>query len=603
MRHLFMTFLFAISFGIVSFAQNPLDKLRSIGLKKLPDVNKILLGQEPITTNLDDAVYEAPELDDFIPANILPANELPRDNDGSFYLFPGVWEFHLKSYCLQAGTYAPSKTSGSGYIYAPLKGPKADIISSILSNSYKHPEIEQEDIQALLWAIIARTNFKDMPLEYMLVAKKLLSNQQLLQLNKDVLKNFGQAQFSKLCNSLPAPVQRVLEAENKMRELLYDPGTKYEDLEKIAFLTGIEPEIEGRNVTEGKWSLTPEGFYIRYFPEGYSNMVLQVYIKEDTYSAVNSFEIKNVTAKGGGPLAEFGIPLRNSLRRFNPGRYPAVPAGQGQRLGSSNHKNPDSRNDALDRAKKVLSGADNAQSALGMLTDPLGTIVDKFNPFSPGSMFGHILDFNVYNARKISNALNGDPPDPDYANFAMTEHFDYKGLHEIVFENAALNKLAGDFANSYLEAYSLMCALAKSNDKLGGAQLAEDNLWMEKQAQAIIFYKKAVGNALLIACENWEVFFDAFNQKVKTPFLLTRDNFIAYQERLRTTGFNKNELAAFKFLKLSDNKINDLKNLRLNYIYNNSSGNYLEKPNLIMNAWKEYGNIYSTFPEIPAPWQ
>ena len=131
-----MTFLFALSICVISFAQIPLGKLKNIGIKNLPDVNKILLGEEPITTNLDDAVYEASELDDFIPANILPGNELPRDNNGSFYLFPGVWEFHLKSYCLRAGTYAPSSNSSSGYIYAPLKGPKADIIFSCKDKFY-----------------------------------------------------------------------------------------------------------------------------------------------------------------------------------------------------------------------------------------------------------------------------------------------------------------------------------------------------------------------------------------------------------------------------------------------------------------------------------
>ena len=290
---------------------------------------------------------------------------------------------------------------------------------------------------------------------------------------------------------------------------------------------------------------------------------------------------------------------------MNPGKFPGVPGGRSQRLGPSNDKNPDDRNDALDKAKKVLSRADNAQNALGLLTDPLGTAVDKANPFSPGAMFGHILDFNTETARKISDALNGDPPDPDYANFAMAEHFDYKSLHDIAFENAALNQQAGDFANSYLEAYAFMLALSKSNDKLGGAQLNNDKLWMEKQAQAIIFYKKAVGDALLIACEKWQVFFDAFNKKVKTSLILSQDKVIAYKEKLRTTGFDKKEIAAFKFLKLSISKINDLKNQRLGYNFNNYSSNYLDKPNRIMNAWKEYGNIYSKFPKIPAKidWQ
>ncbi|MEO8710556.1 MAG: hypothetical protein ABI405_00465 [Parafilimonas sp.] len=592
MRHLTMVFLFAISFCVISFAQIPLDKLKNVGIKNLPDVNKILLGEEPITTNLNDAVYEAPELDDFIPANILPASELPRDNNGSFYLFPGVWEFHLKSYCLRAGTYPPSDNGSSGYIYAPLKGPKADIISSILSNGFKHPEIKQQDIQVLIWAIIDRANFKDMQPEYMIIAKKLLNDQQLLQLNKDVLKNYGQAQFSKLCESLPAPVQQVLEAENEMRGLLSKPGTKYEDLEKVALLTGIEPEDEGRKVTKGRWSLTPEGFYIRYFPYGYAKMVLQVYVKDDMYNAFNYIEIKNITAKGGGPLTELEIPLRFVPPPINPGKFPGVPGGRKQRLAPSNDKNPDNRNDALDKANKVLSGSKKVIGASRILkTNPIGN-----------NLFGRILDFITETGRKISNALNGDPPDPDYANFAMAEHFDYKDLHENAFEDVGLNQLATDFADSYLEAYGLMLALSKSNDKLGGAKLADDKLWMEKQAQSIIFYKKAVGDALLIACEKWKVFFDTYNKGVKTPFTFTPDDVSAYHDKLRTTGFDESELAAFKFLKMSEGDINNLKNQRLTYDYSNYSTNYLDNPNLIMNAWKEYGNVYSKFPVIPAPW-
>lgn len=47
-----------------------------------------------------------------------------------------------------AGTFAPS--SGDGYMYAPTLGPKEEIVTTILKNAEKHPEVHQHDIQMLL---------------------------------------------------------------------------------------------------------------------------------------------------------------------------------------------------------------------------------------------------------------------------------------------------------------------------------------------------------------------------------------------------------------------------------------------------------------------
>ena len=65
--------------------------------------------------------------------------------------------FCLKSFCLKAGTYAPSK--GDGYLYAPLKGPKKEMIDKVVKNWYKNQDIEQNDVQALIWAILAKTSY------------------------------------------------------------------------------------------------------------------------------------------------------------------------------------------------------------------------------------------------------------------------------------------------------------------------------------------------------------------------------------------------------------------------------------------------------------
>ncbi|HNA92278.1 MAG TPA: hypothetical protein PKZ71_08505, partial [Chitinophagaceae bacterium] len=73
------TVLFVSS--IFSFAQNPFGKLKDLNIKKIPDAGNVLKGKEPITTSLEDAKTEAPELDDFEPKVILPGDQLPRAID------------------------------------------------------------------------------------------------------------------------------------------------------------------------------------------------------------------------------------------------------------------------------------------------------------------------------------------------------------------------------------------------------------------------------------------------------------------------------------------------------------------------------------------
>ena len=80
---------------------------------------------------------------------------------GNFLEVPGHFEFSAQSYCHLAGTYPPRKADG--FLYAPLKGPRAAVISRILRESVRHPEIDQHTIQLLLWGILAKAKVVDMP--------------------------------------------------------------------------------------------------------------------------------------------------------------------------------------------------------------------------------------------------------------------------------------------------------------------------------------------------------------------------------------------------------------------------------------------------------
>jgi hypothetical protein len=265
-------------------AQFPkLPKVPDLIPDKIPGLDKILQSEPPITTNIDDAVTEVPFLDDFDPEGAIPMSTLPRTKGGGFILKEaGNYIFESQSYCMKAGTYVPGEErGGDGYLYAPLKGPKADIVRNILRGSYDHPEIPQEDIQILLWAIISRTKISDMSREMKLVAAELLTPKELFELNGGALGLIPEDIMDKAFASVPDPVRRVLEAEAKLRQKLTEGTPTYEELESIAVLHGTPPAEEGdREVPLGRWSYHPDGYFIRYFAHGYHRTVIELYAPE-----------------------------------------------------------------------------------------------------------------------------------------------------------------------------------------------------------------------------------------------------------------------------------------------------------------------------------
>lgn len=254
------------------------------GVSKITGVDEILQKEPPITTSLADAVTEVPFLDDFNPGLFAPMTSLPRTPEGGFILQqPGLYTFDARSYCLKAGTYAPSKDrGGDGYLYAPLKGPSAAIVRNILRKSFSHPEIPQTDIQMLLWAIIARTKISDMSRQMQLTAAKLLTPQELLDLNGGAIGLIPKKLLDQAIAKLPSQVRQALETEASIREMLTTAQATYEDVERVAVLQGDPPSAEGdREVPWGRWSYHPDGFFIRYFPSGYSQTEIQISVPEN----------------------------------------------------------------------------------------------------------------------------------------------------------------------------------------------------------------------------------------------------------------------------------------------------------------------------------
>lgn len=263
------------------WAQLPkLPKVPTDISERIPNLQDIMKGEDPVSTNLSDAVTEIPFLDDFDLDGGTPLGALERNDEGDWIIEePGNYIYNVQSYCLKAGTYAPG--GGRGYLYAPLKGTKSSIVSNILRNSVKHPDIPQRDVQVLLWAIIARTKLSDMSREKQLTAAKLLTPKEIFDLNGGALGLVPENQFDNVFANTPEPVRRVLEAEAKLRNMLTTGETSYEELENVAVLHGAPPpEKDDREVPLGRWSYHPNGFFVRYFPRGYTILHVEIYAPE-----------------------------------------------------------------------------------------------------------------------------------------------------------------------------------------------------------------------------------------------------------------------------------------------------------------------------------
>ena len=246
----------------------------------LPSIGDFTKEKPTITTSLKDAVTEVTFLDDFNPTDFAPMTRLARGPNNGFILDrPGLFELDAQSYCLHAGAYAPGK--GEGYVYAPISGPRAGVIRRIAQQSVVHPEIDQHDVQTLIWAVLARTKISDMSAEMRKAASTLLTEKDITELNGGALGEIPDELMDKLMGKVSDAMRPIFQAESKIRGMLTTSTSSFDELEKVAVLVGDpEPGEGSREIPEGRWSYSPDGYFVRYSPSGYSRTLIQLYMPE-----------------------------------------------------------------------------------------------------------------------------------------------------------------------------------------------------------------------------------------------------------------------------------------------------------------------------------
>ncbi|PSJ43384.1 hypothetical protein C7I55_03215 [Sphingomonas deserti] len=279
-------------------------------------VGKILKGKGPITTALPDAKWGDPSKDGFVPREAKRGlAELQRTPNGGFVLQPGYWAMAAQSYCLHAGTHGPG--GGEGYLYAPPEGSARDAVMTIVRNSVNHPDIDQHDIQALLWAILSRAKFEDLGNNLKTVAARLLTPRQLASLNRSALDILSGPALQNAIGGVPEPLRTIMEAEADLRRMLTTPGTTFAELERAAVLAGMAPIGPGSlDIPEGRWSHHPDGYWIRYLPRGYSETMIEIWVPQGSPGVGKEFDPATHIAVPGNTsrqrLLQSGRPRRES---------------------------------------------------------------------------------------------------------------------------------------------------------------------------------------------------------------------------------------------------------------------------------------------------
>jgi hypothetical protein len=275
------------------------DKIK----KKTPN---LLGGKAPITTSLSDAKWGDASKDGFTPREAARSlMTLQRTPNGGFVIQPGYYTMQTQSYCLKAGTHGPG--DGDGYLYAPPKGPAEDAVMTVVRNSVQHPEIEQQDIQALLWAIIARAKFEDLQAPIKATASRLLTPRQLASLNRSALDVLSGNALTDALGGVPEPLRQIAQAEAQLRQMMTTPGASFAEMERVAVLSGAAPLGPGsQNVPSGRWSLHPDGYFVRYLPSGYSSTRVEIWVPQGSPAVGKEYD----------PAAHIAVPGNTARQRL-----------------------------------------------------------------------------------------------------------------------------------------------------------------------------------------------------------------------------------------------------------------------------------------------
>jgi hypothetical protein len=259
--------------------------------KKLPEGNK----------DFDKAIPAEPDLiTDTTPQSLM---DLPQTQYGGFILKPGFYEAEFKTYCLQPGT--PDPREGDAYLQGPLTGYRKDIVESVLLNSRIKQDIEQKNIQLLLWSVVSGADFNRLSYPVQADAMRLLNSRQIFELKGGVMGMIKNVSYS----------SGIINTNSEMQRLFRTGISSYETYERLA-VRREQSRVIKKGVKYDQWYRQNENYYVRYFPESYKKVKIQVFVPGSLLDAENKLNGEYVVFD---PTGQQAVPAFTNAQRLGIG--------------------------------------------------------------------------------------------------------------------------------------------------------------------------------------------------------------------------------------------------------------------------------------------
>ncbi|MEN6345884.1 MAG: hypothetical protein ABFE16_11325 [Armatimonadia bacterium] len=296
--------------------------------------------EDGLTASISDCHTDVPFLDDYRPSEYLPLAEMPRARARGFLLVsPGVYEMDAAGFCLHAGAYRPSRGDGyaPGPLVGRASGPVHEVLWNWAEHpEIKQREVQcllwalvgrmevdrlKPEIQRTARALLsekglaaARTQQRGpRPEQPELISPELQAELEAAgaQMNTDTAQPRQEMEaaskaFEELTarleggeqvdqKELAAALERVLKAQQavlqptaqavtriqaaaaKLEEALSALSAPYSELERVAVPEGNpDPPAGSRKIPTGRWSYQAGGVFVRYLPEDYTRVRVEV---------------------------------------------------------------------------------------------------------------------------------------------------------------------------------------------------------------------------------------------------------------------------------------------------------------------------------------
>lgn len=230
-----------------------------------------------------------------------PLTDLQQTEEGQIVLQEGYYEATYKSYCLQPGT--PDPSDRDAYLQSPLQTNRKEIVETVLRGSLQKPELEQKNIQLLLWSVVSGSDYNRLSWPVQLTAQQLLTRKQIFQLKGGVV-----GVMKTVAQQLPDA--RITGAQISMKRLFETGASSYETFERVAVLRE-KSIVHNEAYRKDQWNKQAGGYYLRYFPSGYQQVKIQVYVPKGT---LDSAGMQNGHYLLFDPVNQMAVPANSNAQ-------------------------------------------------------------------------------------------------------------------------------------------------------------------------------------------------------------------------------------------------------------------------------------------------